>query len=120
MITRTRFDLTQADIHERWYNIAADFPEPMAPTVSHALKLGLIEARAVKQTDVFKSGVLFARTESILPAPESSHAIHAVVEEAIKAREEGRKKVIVFNLSGHGLMDLAAFEAYFDGELQDV
>jgi len=92
----------------------------MAPTVSHALKLGLIEARAVKQTDVFKSGVLFARTEGILPAPESSHAIHAVVEEAIKAREENRKKVIVFNLSGHGLMDLSAFEAYFDGELQDV
>ncbi|MFZ2641043.1 MAG: TrpB-like pyridoxal phosphate-dependent enzyme [Verrucomicrobiia bacterium] len=92
----------------------------MAPTVSHALKLGLIEARAVKQTDVFKSGVLFARTEGILPAPESSHAIHAVVEEAIKAREENRKKVIVFNLSGHGLMDLSAYEAYFDGELQDV
>ncbi len=92
----------------------------MAPTVSHAVKLGLIEARAVKQTDVFKSGVLFARTEGILPAPESSHAIHAVVEEAIKAREENRKKVIVFNLSGHGLMDLSAYEAYFDGELQDV
>lgn len=113
------------------YTLGHDFMPPsihsgglryhgMAPTVSHALKLGLIEARAVKQTDVFKSGVLFARTEGILPAPESSHAIHAVVEEAIKAREENRKKVIVFNLSGHGLMDLSAFEAYFDGELQDV
>ncbi|MBI5820137.1 MAG: TrpB-like pyridoxal phosphate-dependent enzyme [Verrucomicrobia bacterium] len=113
------------------YTLGHDFMPPsihsgglryhgMAPTVSHALKLGLIEARAVKQTNVFKSGVLFARTEGILPAPESSHAIHAVVEEAIKAREENRKKVIVFNLSGHGLMDLSAFEAYFDGELQDV
>ncbi|MCX7824767.1 MAG: TrpB-like pyridoxal phosphate-dependent enzyme [Verrucomicrobiae bacterium] len=92
----------------------------MAPMVSHAHKLGLIEAIGVKQTKIFEHGVLFARTEGILPAPEAAHAIHVVVEEALRAREEGRKKVILFNLSGHGLLDLSAYEAYFDGELQDV
>jgi tryptophan synthase beta chain len=113
------------------YTLGSDFMPPsihsgglryhgMAPTVSHLLKLGLIEAAAVKQTKAFESAVLFARTEGIIPAPESSHAIAVAVDEAIKAREENRKKVIVFNLSGHGMLDLAAYEAFFDGELQDV
>lgn len=92
----------------------------MAPTVSHALKLGLIEAEAYHQTKVFEAGTLFARTEGIVPAPESAHAIAAVVEEARRAREAGQKRVILFNLSGNGLLDLSAYETYFSGKLQDV
>ncbi|MGC8885921.1 MAG: TrpB-like pyridoxal phosphate-dependent enzyme [Verrucomicrobiia bacterium] len=92
----------------------------MAPLVSHLKKLGLIDAEAYPQTRVFESAVLFARTEGIVPAPESAHAIHAVIEEAKRAREAGKKQVILFNLSGHGLMDLSAYENYFSGKLQDV
>jgi tryptophan synthase beta chain len=92
----------------------------MAPMVSHAFKLGLIEAEAVHQTKVFEAGTLFARSEGIVPAPESAHAIAAVAEEAIRAREAGRKRVILFNLSGHGLLDLSAYETYLTGKLQDA
>jgi len=90
----------------------------MSPMVSHALTLGLIEARAVDQLKVFEAGTLFARTEGIVPAPESAHAIAAVVQEAIDAREAGRKKVVLFNLSGHGLLDLASYESYLTGTMQ--
>jgi len=92
----------------------------MAPMVSHACKLGLIEAEAYHQTQIFESAVLFARTEGIVAAPESAHAIHAVVQDAIRAREAGQKRVILFNLSGHGLLDLSAYESYLSGKLQDV
>ncbi len=92
----------------------------MSPMVSHALKLGLIEAQAYHQTKVFEAAILFARQEGIVPAPESSHAIAAVVDEAIKAREEGKKRVLLFNLSGHGLLDLSSFETYLHGKIQDV
>lgn len=92
----------------------------MSPMVSHALKLGLIEAQAVHQTRVFEAATQFARTEGIIPAPESAHAIAAVADEAIKAREAGRKQVLVFNLSGHGLLDLSAYETYLTGKLQDA
>jgi tryptophan synthase beta chain len=92
----------------------------MSPMVSHALKLGLIEAEAYHQTRVFEAATQFARTEGIVPAPESSHAIAAVVDEAIKAREEGKNRVLLFNLSGHGLLDLSSFESYLHGKLQDV
>jgi tryptophan synthase beta chain len=92
----------------------------MAPMVSHALKLGLIEARAVHQTKVFEAGTLFARTEGIVPAPESAHAIAAVVQEAIAARDAGKKRVLLFNLSGHGLLDLSSYESYLSGKIQDV
>ncbi len=91
----------------------------MAPMVSHALKLGCIEATSYAQTKVFEAAVLFARTEGIVPAPEPSHAIAAVVDEAIKCREEGRGKVILFNLCGHGMLDLAAYDAYLSGKLVD-
>ena len=90
----------------------------MAPMVSHALQLGLMEAEAVHQTKVFEAAVLFARKEGIVPAPESSHAIAAVVNEAVKCREAGTKKVLLFNLSGHGLLDLASYEAYLSGNLK--
>lgn len=92
----------------------------MAPTVSHALKLGLIEAVSVHQTRVFEAATQFARTEGIVPAPESAHAIAAVADQAIRARESGRKEVLLFNLSGHGLLDLSAYEAYLAGKLQDA
>jgi tryptophan synthase beta chain len=92
----------------------------MSPMVSHALKLGLIEAEAYHQTKVFEVATLFARTEGLVPAPESAHAIAAVAQAAIKAREAGRKQVLLFNLSGHGLLDLSAYETYLTGKLQDV
>ena len=92
----------------------------MSPMVSHALKLGLIEAQAIHQSKVFEAGTLFARTEGIVPAPESAHAIAAVVAEAEQAREAGKKRVILFNLSGHGLLDLSAYETYLSGKIQDV
>jgi len=92
----------------------------MSPMVSHALKLGLMEAQAYHQTKVFEAGTLFARTEGIVPAPESAHAIAAVVDEAVKAREAGKKSVLMFNLSGHGLLDLSAYETYLGGKMQDI
>src|SRR4029079_17978046 len=92
----------------------------MSPMVSHALKLGLMAAEAYHQTEVFKAAVLFAQSEGIVPAPESAHAIAAVVKEAIAAREAGQKRVLLFNLSGHGLLDLSAYETYQSGKLQDV
>jgi tryptophan synthase beta chain len=92
----------------------------MSPMVSHALKLGLIEAEAYHQTKIFEAATLFAQTEAVVPAPESAHAIAAVIAEAIKAREAGQKRVILFNLSGHGLLDLSAYETYQTGKLQDV
>jgi tryptophan synthase beta chain len=92
----------------------------MSPMVSHALKLGLIEAEAHHQTKVFEAATLFARKEGIVPAPESAHAIASVIDEAVKARESGQKRVLLFNLSGHGLLDLSAYETYLHGKLQDV
>jgi tryptophan synthase beta chain len=92
----------------------------MSPMVSHALKLGLIEAEAYHQTKIFEAATQFARTEGIVVAPESAHAIAAVVEEAKRAREAGAKRVILFNLSGHGLLDLSAYETYLSGKLQDA
>ncbi|WP_428940994.1 TrpB-like pyridoxal phosphate-dependent enzyme [Fontivita pretiosa] len=89
----------------------------MAPTVSHLYKLGLIEAVAYEQQQVFAAATQFARVEGIVPAPESAHAIRAAVDEAIRAKEEGRKRVILFNLSGHGLMDMSAYDAYLSGKL---
>lgn len=92
----------------------------MSPMVSHALKLGLMEAEAYPQSKAFEAGALFARCEGVVPAPESAHAIASVVAEAGRAREAGTKRVILFNLSGHGLLDMSAYETYFSGKLQDV
>jgi len=91
----------------------------MSPMVSHCNKLGLIDAVAVPQLKVFKSAVEFARTEGIVPAPESAHAIAVAMDEAIRCREENRKQVILFNLSGNGLLDLAAYDSYLSGKMQD-
>ena len=85
--------------------------------VSQLRKDNLMEATDVKQIDAFKAAVLFAQTESIIPAPESSHAIAAVIQEANRAKEEGKAKTILFNLSGHGLIDMASYDQYFAGDL---
>jgi len=89
----------------------------MAPIISHLLKEKLIEARGFNQIDTFTAGVNWARTEGFIPAPETNHVIAAVVQEAQKAKEEGKEKVILFNWSGHGIIDLAAYDAFLSGKL---
>lgn len=91
-----------------------------APIISQLLHDGLIEAVAVKQNPSFEAAVLFARTESIVAAPESSHAIRTAIDEALKAKEEGTAKTIVFNLSGHGHMDLYSYDKYLSGQTEDI
>lgn len=86
--------------------------------VSQLLKDGLVEAADMPQLETFEAGVLFARTEGIIPAPESTHGIAQAIREARRAREEGRRETILFNLSGHGLVDLYAYEQYFAGKLR--
>jgi tryptophan synthase beta chain len=114
----------------KMYTLGHDFVPPgihagglryhgASPLLSHLLKLGHIEAKAYPQTPVFDAALQFAGTEGILPAPESSHAIRAAVDEALMAREEGRPRVILFCLSGHGHFDLGSYEAYRTGKLQD-
>jgi tryptophan synthase beta chain len=114
----------------KMYTLGHDFVPPgihagglryhgASPLLSHLLKHGHIEARSVPQTPVFDSAVLFARTEGILPAPESAHAIRAAVDEALAAREEGKARNVLFCLSGHGHFDLASYEKYLTGQLQD-
>lgn len=91
----------------------------MAPLVSHCKDLGLIEAIAYGQAECFAAGVLFARHEGIVPAPESNHAIKAAIEEALRCKREGKEETIVFCLSGHGHFDMTAYAKYLAGELQD-
>ncbi|MGB4415369.1 MAG: TrpB-like pyridoxal phosphate-dependent enzyme [Paludibacter sp.] len=85
--------------------------------VSQMMKDKMMEAVDIKQLDSFKAGVLFAQTEGIIPAPESAHAIAATINEALKAKEEGTSKTILFNLSGHGLVDMSAYDQYLAGDL---
>ena len=91
----------------------------MAPLVSHAKDLGLIEVSSVPQLEAFAAGVQFARAEGILPAPEANHAVAGALREAKKCKEEGVCRVILFNLCGHGHFDMQAFIDYFGGKLQD-
>jgi tryptophan synthase beta chain len=91
----------------------------MAPMVSHLKELGLIEARAYTQTEVFEAGVEFARLEGILPAPEANHAVKAAIDEAVRCREEGVSQAILFNLCGHGHFDMQAYIDYAAGKLED-
>lgn len=90
-----------------------------SPLVSQLCHEGLIEAQAYHQLEVFKSALSFAQAEGILPAPESSHAIHSAIIEAKRADEEGKEKTILFNLSGHGLFDLSAYDDFLSGKLID-
>ncbi|MBI3454136.1 MAG: pyridoxal-phosphate dependent enzyme, partial [Rhodospirillales bacterium] len=91
----------------------------MAPLISHVKELGLIDAVAYHQKTVFEAGVLFARAEGILPAPEANHAVRGAIDEALKAKKEGKKTVILFNLCGHGHFDMQAYMDYFAGKLKD-
>jgi tryptophan synthase beta chain len=91
----------------------------MAPMVSQAVQQGLFNPRALKQTECYEAAMLWANTEGPVCAPETSHAIAAVIQEAIKAREEQREKVIIFSYSGHGLLDLAGYEKFMAGQLTD-
>ncbi len=114
----------------KMYTLGHDFVPPgihagglryhgAAPLVSQLVNAGVIEARAVGQTGCFEAAVAFSRAEGIIPAPESSHAIRGAIDEALQAKQEGKEKVILFNLSGHGHVDMAAYDAYFAGELED-
>jgi len=91
----------------------------LSPLLSQLIVEGLIEPRAYNQLECYAAAVLWARTEGFIPAPETSHAIQVVIEEAKKAKEEGKEKVILLNWSGHGLMDLGGYDAYFSGRLVD-
>ncbi len=91
----------------------------MAPQICMLYEAGYIEAVAVPQPGTFQAGVLFAQTEGIIPAPETAHAIRAAIDEALDAKEKGEERVILFNLSGHGLLDLSAYDDYHQGHLVD-
>jgi tryptophan synthase beta chain len=91
----------------------------MAPTVSQLINEGLFAPKSVGQMASYEAGVLWARTEGFIPAPETTNALAQVVKEAKKAKEEGKEKTIVVNFSGHGLLDLGAYDKYFSGELFD-
>jgi len=114
----------------RMHTLGASFTPPgfhagglryhgMAPLVSHVKQLGLIEAKAYHQTSCFAAGVQFARAEGILPAPEANHAVRGAIDEAIRCREEGVSRAILFNLCGHGHFDMQAYIDYFAGRLED-
>jgi tryptophan synthase beta chain len=123
-------DTTKLGPIAKMYTLGHDFMPPgihagglryhgASPLVSQLVHAGVVEARAVGQTACFEAAVQFARTEAIIPAPESSHAIRAAIDEALKAKEEAKERVILFNLSGHGHVDMAAYDAYFAGHLDD-
>ena len=92
----------------------------MAPLVSHLKELGLIEATAYHQSQCFQAGVLFARAEGIVPAPEANHAVLGAIQEAMRCKREGKSEVILFNLCGHGHFDMSAYSSYAAGKLVDV
>jgi tryptophan synthase beta chain len=91
----------------------------MAPIICHLYNLGIVEATAVHQLETFEAGVTFARTEGIISAPETNHAIRVTIDEALKCKETGEAKTILLAHSGHGHVDMAAYEAFFNGKLQD-
>jgi tryptophan synthase beta chain len=112
----------------KMYTLGADFMPPsihagglryhgMAPTVSHLMHLGMIEAASQPQDKIFEAALAFARSEGLIPAPESSHAIAQVIKEAAAAKAEGKKRVIIFNLSGNGMLDLASYDTYLSGNM---
>jgi tryptophan synthase beta chain len=114
----------------KMYTLGHDFMPPgihagglryhgASPLVSQLLNSGIIEAKAVPQLACFEAAIQFSRTEGIIPAPESSHAIRAAIDEALLAKKEGKERTILFNLSGHGHVDMQAYDDYFAGKLED-
>jgi tryptophan synthase beta chain len=91
----------------------------MAPSISAFCDAGLIDAVAVPQKATFEAAMTFARAEGIIPAPESAHAIRVAIDQALDAKAKGEKRIILFNLSGHGHFDLSAYEKYLNNELED-
>ncbi len=91
----------------------------MAPLVSYLRHIGMLEARAYQQKEVFEAAVTFARTQGTIPAPETAHAIKAVIDEAMRCKASGKEEVILFNFSGHGHFDMTSYEKHFDGTLTD-
>ena len=92
----------------------------MAPLISHIKELGLIDAKAYNQIEVFKAGVEFAKCEGILPAPEANHAVKGAIDEALLCKKEGVEKTILFNLCGHGHFDMQAYINFFSGNLKEM
>jgi tryptophan synthase beta chain len=114
----------------KMYTLGHDFVPPgihagglryhgASPLVSQLLAAGQIEARAYPQIPCFEAAVLFARTEALVPAPESSHAIRGAIDEALRAKEEQKERVILFGLSGHGQLDMSAYDDFLSGHLED-
>jgi tryptophan synthase beta chain len=91
----------------------------MASSICELYRHKIIEARAVQQKATFEAGIFFARTEGIVPAPEAAHAVRGAMDEAIRCREEGKSETIVFNLCGHGHFDMAAYDRYLSGKIED-
>lgn len=123
-------DTAQMAPISKMYTLGHDFMPPgihagglryhgASPLVSQLVNAGVAEARAVPQNACFDAAVAFCRAEGIIPAPESSHAIRGAIDEALRAKEEGKEKTILFCLSGHGHVDMAAYDAYFSGGLED-
>jgi tryptophan synthase beta chain len=135
-ITRGKYDYDFGDTGQmtpllKMCSLGADFIPPgihagglryhgMAPMVSFLANRGQVDAVAYDQLPVFEAAVQFARTEGIVPAPESAHAIRAAIDQALQAKAEGKEKTILFNLSGHGMLDLGAYDVYFSGEMQST
>jgi len=90
-----------------------------APTLSLLVNAGIVDAIAYNQREVFEAGALFARTEGILPAPESAHAIKAVIDEARRCKQQNKEEVILFSLCGHGILDIGGYREYFSGKMND-
>lgn len=114
----------------KMYTLGHDFMPPgihagglryhgASPLVSQLVNAGIVEAKAVAQKGCFEAAVMFSCAEGIIPAPESSHAIRGAIDEALQAKEEGKEKTILFCLSGHGQVDMTAYDAYFGGQLED-
>jgi len=134
-LTKGAFEYDYGDVAKmapivKMYTLGHDFMPPSihagglryhgdSPIVSQLYKDGLVGAESVKQTEVFEAGVLFAKNEGIIPAPESAHAIAATVREALRCKEAGEEKTLLFCLSGHGHFDMSSYERYIDGELED-
>jgi tryptophan synthase beta chain len=134
-LTRGRFTHDYGDTAQmapifKMHTLGHDFVPPpihagglryhgMSPSLSALVNAGEVEARAVHQLATFEAAVQFAQAEGILPAPEPAHAIRVAIDEALKCKESGEEKVIAFNLCGHGHFDMAAYQAYFNGELTD-
>ena len=91
----------------------------MAPLVSHLVNEGFIKPEAYNQTEIFKAGLLFAKAEGIIPAPEANHAVNGAIESAVECKLKGEKKTILFNLCGHGYFDMQAYIDYFENKLFD-